>query len=337
MKAYKGFWVLVCSAVIFGVCPKLTLGQNASSQSGVLEQRLQTLAAEFPGKVGVFVRNADTGAEVAIHADEMFPMASTYKVAIMTQVFREVDAGRMSLDERVTLTEADRRAGSGLFLFMKPGLNPTIHDLLLLMITVSDNEATDLLLKRVGAANVTAMLRQLGIRDFRVDRSTEQIIGDWLGAADSKLRGISAAQMLAKPDQFGSLTREQLDTAARAFADDPRDHTSPRAMADLLTKIVKHEAASEKSCEDMLAIMTEQQLRGRIPRYLEEIRTATKSGTIGPVTNDVGVLYIGKQHVVVSVYTLKANPLVTTETAEQFIGRTARVVYDYFQDAAAVH
>jgi beta-lactamase class A len=300
-------------------------------QAPVLERRLQTLSSEFPGKVGIFVRNVETGAEVAIHADEMFPMASTYKVAIMTQVFREVDAGRMSLDERVTLTESDRRAGSGLFTVMKPGLNPTIHDLLLLMITVSDNEATDLLLKRVGAANVTAMLRQLGIRDFRVDRSTEQIIGDWLGAADPKLRGISAAQMLEHPEQFAGLTRDQLDSAARAFADDPRDHTSPHAMAELLTKIVKNEAASEKSCRDMLGIMREQQLRGRIPRYLEEIPTATKSGTIGPVTNDVGVLFAGKQHVIVSVYTLKTNPDVETELAEEFIGHVARVAHDYFE------
>jgi beta-lactamase class A len=337
MKAYKGRLLLVCFAVLPAICPGPANSQETAAPAGILEQRLQSLAAEFPGKTGIFVRNVESGAEVALRADEMFPMASTYKVAIMTQVFREADAGRISLDERVTLTEADRRAGSGLFIFMKPGLNPTIHDLLLLMITVSDNEATDLLLKRVGAANVTAMLRQLGIRDFRVDRSTEQIIGDWLGAADPKLRGISAAQMLAKPEQFGSLTRAQLDAAARAFADDPRDHTSPRAMAELLTKIVKNEAASEKSCRDMLAIMAEQQLRGRIPRYLEEVRTATKSGTIGPVANDVGVLYVDKQHVVVSVYTLKANPDVTTETAEQFIGRTARVVYDYFQDASAPH
>jgi beta-lactamase class A len=318
--------------------PSVLRGQGAAApQAEILRERLQAMAAEFPGKAGIFVRNVETGAEVAIHADDLFPMASTYKVAIMTQVFREVDAGRISLDERVTLGESDRRAGSGLFVFMKPGLSPTIHDLLLLMITVSDNEATDLLLKRVGAGNVTAMLRQIGIRDFRVDRSTEQIIGDWLGAADPKLRGISAAQMLAKPEQFGSLTREQLDAAARAFADDPRDHTSPKAMAELLTKIVKNEAASEKSCQDMLGIMTEQQLRGRIPRYLEELTTATKSGTIGPVTNDVGVINVGKQHIVVSVYTLKENSSVETELAEEFIARVALVAYDYFQDIASVH
>jgi len=328
----------VSLVLALAVWPATLRGQGtAVPQAEVLQHRLQTMAAAFPGKVGIFVRNVETGAEVSIHADEMFPMASTYKVAIMTQVFREVDAERMSLDERVTLTESDRRAGSGLFVFMKPGLAPTIHDLLLLMITVSDNEATDLLLRRVGAANVTAMLRQLGIRDFRVDRSTEQIIGDWLGAADARFRGISAAQMLAKEELFATLSREQLDNAARAFADDPRDHTSPKAMADLLTKIVKSEAASEKSCRDMLQIMAEQQLRGRIPRYLEEVTTSTKSGTIGPVTNDVGVINAGKQHIVVSVYTLKANSGVETELAEEFIGRVARASYDYFQDTASVH
>ena len=164
---------MVAAVLVF--CGRAWCGQANNAQAPILDQRLQTLTAEFPGKAGIFVRNVETGVEVSVHADEMFPMASTYKVAIMTQVFREVDAGRMSLDERVTLSESDRRAGSGLFVMMKPGLNPTIHDLLLLMITVSDNEATDLLLKRVGAANVTAMLRQLDIRDFRVGELQRQL------------------------------------------------------------------------------------------------------------------------------------------------------------------
>src|SRR5215472_4520284 len=117
--------------------PAVMYGQTSPSRSEVLQKRLAEVAASFPGKVGVFVRNVETGAEAGLNADDQFPMASTYKVAIMTQVFREAEAGRIKLDERVTLTPADARLGSGLLPYFSPGLSPTIHDLLLLMITLS--------------------------------------------------------------------------------------------------------------------------------------------------------------------------------------------------------
>lgn len=306
---------------------------KASANLEVLRARLAEVAASFPGKVGVFVRNVETGAETGVNADEQFPMASTYKVAIMALVFREAEAGRIKLDERVTLTAADMRLGSGLLPYFTTGLNPTIHDLLLLMITVSDNVATDLLLKRVCAKNVTAMLRQLGIEGMRVDRSTEEIIGSYLEAADPKFRGVSGAELAAHPERFPAMTKEATERANQAIVDNPRDHASPRAMADLLTKIVKNQAASEKSCADMLGIMQAQQLRTRIQRYLENVPTATKNGTIGYATNDVGVLYLGKQHLVVSIYTLKGSSTVSSEQAEERIGKLARAAYDYFEDA----
>ena len=104
-------------------------------------------------------------------------------------------------------------------------------------------------------------------------------------------------------------------------------------MVDLLTKIFRAQAASEKSCHDMLEIMQQQQLRTRIHRYLENATVASKNGTIGYVTNDVGIVYANKHHLVVSVYTLKANSNVTTEQAEELIGRIARVAYNYFEDS----
>ena len=310
---------------------------GATSNPTVLQDRLNELAASFPGKAGVYVRNVETGATAAVHADDTYPMASTYKVAIMLQVFRQVEAGKISLDERVTLKQSDLRPGSGLLQYMATGIAPTIHDLLLMMITVSDNEATDILLNRVGAANVTATLRSLGILNFRVDRSTEQIISDWLGAADPQFRGKTAAEILAHPEAFAKLTQEQMDKASQSLTDDPRDHASPRAMGELLEKIVKSEAASEQSCRDMLRIMQEQEHRDRISRYMGEMTTATKSGTIGATTNDVGVLYVGKQHVVIAVYTVKASSLVQTEQAEDLIGRIAKTTYDYFNADGASH
>jgi beta-lactamase class A len=334
-KQHFRFCALVLLACLFTPVG-LEAQESAVRSDDVLRRRLEQLAASFPGKVGIFARNIETGAEAGVNAGDQFPMASTYKVAIMVQVFRDMEAGRLSLGQRIPLGESDRRLGSGLLPYMNPGLNPTLHDLLLLMITLSDNEATDLLLKRVGAANVTATLRQLGIQNMRVDRSTEELIGDWLSAADPSFRGLQATEFLAHPEKLSKLSHAQIERADRAFVDDPRDHTSPRAMADLLTKIFRAEAASEKSCRDMLDIMQQQQLRTRIHRYLEDVTIASKNGTIGYVTNDVGILYAGKQHIVLSIYTLKANSEVTTEQAEECIARIARAAYDYFEDAASV-
>src|SRR5262249_28350303 len=98
---------------IVAVCAMLCGSAAAYGQSSaeLLQKRLAEIAASFPGKVGVFVRNVETGVETGVNADEQFPMASTYKVAIMAQVFREAEAGRIKLDERVTLTAADARLG----------------------------------------------------------------------------------------------------------------------------------------------------------------------------------------------------------------------------------
>lgn len=333
-KYFRSCTLFLLAGLFTSIC--LDAQESPVRSNDVIQRRLERLAASFPGKIGIFARDIETGAEGGFNADDQFPMASTYKVAIMVQVFREVDAGHISLDQRIPLGESDRRLGSGLLPYMTPGLNPTLHDLLLLMITLSDNEATDLLLKRVGAANVTATLRQLGVRNMRVDRSTEEVIGDWLASADPSFRGLQATEVLAHPEKFSKLSHEQTERADRAIVDDPRDHTSPRAMADLLTKIFRGEAASQKSCRDMLDIMQQQQLRTRIHRYLEDVTIASKNGTIGYVTNDVGILYAGKQHIVLSIYTLKANSEVTTEQAEERIGRIARAAYDYFEDATSV-
>lgn len=334
MNRNHAVWAL--SLLMLTTGSSILHGESASgAREEVLEARLQQIAASFPGKAGVFVRDVETGSEAGIHADEEFPMASTYKVAIMTQVFRDVEAGRLSLTERVPLTENDVRPGSGLLSFMAPRLAPTIHDLILMMITVSDNEATDLLLRRVGAARVDATLHQLGIRDMRVDRPTLELIKDWLAVANPHFHDVSAIELVKNPALYENLNREQMEKADEALTADPRDHSSPRAMADLLTKIVKSEAASPAACADMLKIMQAQQLRTRIHRYLEGVTIASKNGTIGATTNDVGVLYAGNHHIVVSVYTLKGNSDVQTEQAEEFIGRVARAAYDYYQDKSA--
>jgi beta-lactamase class A len=321
------FWLAVVGLVVSALAAPAAAGELAA-----LQRQVEQLARSFPGTVGVYARNLETGEEVAANADQLFPMASVYKIPILVELFRQADAGRFSLDERVTLTDAERTLGSGLLTYMSAGLQPTLRDLALLMIVVSDNEATDILLKRVGAANVTATMRALGVAQIRVDRTTAELITDWLGYAHEELRGKSPAFLLANPDYTAArMTPERMEQASRAFVEDRRDVASPRAMAELVAKIVRGEAASAAACQEMMQILNQQQFRQRLPRLLPPgVRAAHKTGTIGYTTNDAGVIYVGTQPVVLAVFTLRANNSVLTREAEERIGQIARAVFDYF-------
>jgi beta-lactamase class A len=283
-----------------GVLVLSIAARAAEEKPSPLEARLAEIATSFPGTIGVFVRNLESGEEARLNAEKTFPMASVYKIPIMVQVFRDAEAGKISLDERIELRAEDRRPGSGLLRLMTPGLKPTVSDLLYFMITISDNEATDLLLGRVGADKVTASIRALGIADMSVDRPTQTLIQNWLASPNAK------------------------------FIDDKRDQASPRAMVDLLTKIHRGEAAAADSCKKMIDILKQQQFRERIPRHLPPTVVAHKTGTIGFTTNDAGIMTVGSRHVALAIFTLKGDLKVPTESAQETIGLLARAVYDYF-------
>ena len=110
-------------------------------------------------------RNLASGAEVHVDADELYPMASCFKIPIMVEVMRQVDAGLVRLDDRLTLTEADKSPGSTL-IHCHEGLRPSVRDLLYLMITLSDNTATDMLWRLVGLGSVNETMRRLGLESI---------------------------------------------------------------------------------------------------------------------------------------------------------------------------
>ncbi len=303
-------------------------GRRSADRLDRLRQRLESEVAGFPGTVGLAVRDLVTGEEISIEGDREFPMASVYKIPIMVEVFRQVDAGRMTLSDRVSLSAADRTLGSGILTLLSDGLTPTIRDLLTLMIVLSDNEATDLLLKRVGAANVTASMRGLGLHHIRVDRTTFEMIRDFLLFADERFRGKSAAEIMAL-SRADEPAPDRYSVAEREFAKMPLDVASPREMALLLGKIVRGEAASRASCEMMMTILRQQMFNHRLPRYLpESAAMAHKTGTIGSTTNDAGVFFVHGRPIALVLFTVDKR--VARGEVEERMGRLARMVYDYF-------
>ena len=104
-----------------------------------LTERLAQIERDSGCELGIFVHNLQTGEETALHADALYPMASTFKVPILVTAFQQIAAGRLRLDDRRSLLDAAKAPGSGILPHFEAGLTPSLLDLLTLMIIISDN------------------------------------------------------------------------------------------------------------------------------------------------------------------------------------------------------
>lgn len=302
-----------------------------------LRTRIEAIVADADGTIGCAVRDLADGTEIGVRLDDGFPMASVCKVPILVAAYRRVDAGTLSISDRIPLDDAHRTAGSGVLNYFDSGLNSTLRDLLHLMIIVSDNAATDLVLDRIGGpAAVTATLRELGLDAIRVDRSIANLLGDYFIALDPSLAGMRYGEWDARVAAVPGLKERSNDLAvvrdAVNVAASGRDLSSPRAMGRLLGQIARNECATPESCAGMLEILGRQQLNGRLPRQLPAFsKFPHKTGTLGSgaVVNDAGVLFLaGAPVAAVAVFcTDMRDPIAVTETRLAEIGRA---VHNHF-------
>ncbi len=286
--------------------------------------------------MGVAIQDVTTGVEIGIALDDLFPMASVCKTPILVEAYRRVDAGQLALKERIEITRETRVPGSGLLNFFEEGLRPCLRDLLLLMIVVSDNSATDLVLGAVdGPQSVTSAMRGLGLDNIRLDRTIQQLLHDIHVAIDPAAEGLTFHQFRALLDSDEELEARFRDTE-RAFTaiqmvTTGQDVASPRDVARLYGQIARSECASPESCFAILETLERQQLRGRLPRNLPlNTRCCHKTGTLGNgnVCNDSGLIYVGDRPIAVAVLSkdVKQDPA-ETNTA---IAKIGRIVYDHF-------
>ncbi len=220
------------------------LGAQAFAQSkdvnlSRLEREMARLAQVAGGVVGATAIHLETGRKASINGAERFPMASTFKVPIAVELLRRVDSGELRLDQMIELKPTDIHPGSGTLsdLFNKPGVALSVRNLLELMMLISDNSATDVCLRLAGGAPaVTARMRALGITGINVDRSTLQLISDWIGIDKPADRDVDLAT-------FGRLSSavkaEERSAAGKRFDADPRDTSTPEAMTALLEMIFR--------------------------------------------------------------------------------------------------
>ncbi len=140
-----------------------------------LEDDLRALLATRAGTWGLYARRLDTGETVAIRSDEVMPAQSSVKVCVLLTYTKAIRLGSEERDRRVTLRSEDHELGSGVLRYLAPGLSPTLNDLAWLMIVLSDNVATRMLIRELGGNHVVnEQMDALGLPTLRLHDSLQQ-------------------------------------------------------------------------------------------------------------------------------------------------------------------
>jgi beta-lactamase class A len=238
------------------------------SRQSLLENRLAAAQAHYSGQFSLAARNLRTGEEILVDPMRSYPTASTFKVPLMVEVFRQIEAGEFALEDRVALKDTDKVDGSGVLRDLQPGIAPTIHDLLMLMIIVSDNTATNMLLERVGGGDVvTATMAGMGLGSIEIRNKID----------------------------FDAIAN---DNRALAVA-------SPWDLMLIQAGLAAGTVVSAGASETMLAIESRQHYLGQAPRYFgynpyapeyevdPPMKVYVKTGSLKGMRADTGLLRLG--------------------------------------------
>ncbi len=298
-----------------------------------LQHELDRLASSLDGSVGVYALDLRSGRTATVNPDLRFPMASTVKLPVAVHILRLVDEGRLDLRQQVLLKEGDiyPEMGGPLDTHLTPGSAITVRDLLHMMLTVSDNNATDILIRLGGSAQaVDARMRALGIRGIRVDRYIWEMLAHFYGDPDASAQ---APLALADYARLASTKRSEEDYRRYKgmYNDDPRDTSTPAGMASLLALIWEGKALKPETTAVLKSILLgcrtgQSRLKGMLPHGTP---VAHKTGSVDDVANDVGVLALpeGRGDVVVAVFVVSGQGEAAKDGT---IAQLARAAYDYF-------
>ncbi len=321
--------------VAFAALALLAASSVPAASSSAIEAEISRIAQPVDGTIGIAAWRLDgSGPRVLVNADQRFPMASTFKVAVAGTILSKVDRGEISLDRLVPVDPAMMVQSEGLAsTFRHPGVSVSVKNLLELMLTVSDNSATDVLTKLAGGpAAITAWVRAQGIEGLRVDRDTAGLIRDFYHLPSGPFPQALEAGLKADPT-----LEDRSDKANGEFDSDPRDTATPVAMANLLQRIFTGKALRPASTELLTEIMERNttgkaRIRGRLP---EGTVVAEKTGTIGGSLNDVGMITLpgaaGK--VILAVFIKQSKK--PFDDRERAIADVSRAIYDYYLLGAA--
>ena len=248
---------------------------SAQDQSSLLAEIVR-LEAEFGGRLGFMAKNLSTGETVRYNATERFPTASVIKLPVMAAFFHLVDEKKIDPGSIVTLREEDKKPGSGILQYLSSGDQITLLDAVKLMITLSDNSATNLVLDRLAPSHAERM----------------SVVNDFLLARG--LRNTKILNRLYSPE-----TKLDTGEALRYGI----GVSTPEDMVALLEALHNRTLASAASCDAMFAILKSQFYDDMIPRLLpQNIQVAHKTGFVNETRVDVGLIQSDKSATALAIF-----------------------------------
>lgn len=282
---------LFCLALFLTVEPSLFAQRNrtqptpkaeikniaASASAPTLDERIKTALADFQGSAWIYAKNLDNGKVYELRADERVRTASTIKLAIMIEVFAQVAENKLKLSDKIALK--GKQGGSGILGEFSEGTEIDLKTLVNLMIVVSDNTATNLILDKVTADAVNARMERLGFNNIRSLRK----IG---GGGEAKIANEGINRLFG----IGSSTM--------------------REMGRLMEMLERGEIVSKQASADMIAILRRQQYTDGIGRgLLDTTPIASKSGALDRLRSDVGIIYTRRGRIAMAI-TIDEMPIV---------------------------
>jgi beta-lactamase class A len=232
-----------------------------------LGARIDALTRDFRGTIVLYAKNLDTGREFGRGADQRVRTASTIKLPILCALESLIAAGKVRWDERLRMNADDKVSGSGVLADLEDGTELSIRNLATLMIVVSDNTATNLLLDRITADAVNDHLDTLGLTGTR---SLRKVRGD--GANLKPPTGWSRAGLIDANQKYGLGV------------------STPREMVKLLELLHTGRVVDRQVSDDIVGILARQHDRSSIARHTSD-RVANKSGSLDALRSDVGIVY----------------------------------------------
>src|SRR5712691_6847567 len=218
-------------------------GQVRDSSS--LDARLRAEVTPFKGKIILFAKNLDTGETYSLNGDERVRTASTIKIAVMIEAFGRAAEGRAKWTDELVLTKAARYGGSGVLPEMADGLQLTLRDCVNLMMLISDNTATNMVLDYLTTDAVNARMNSLGFKSTRIMRR----VGS------------------------GGESKEGKDPDNKRFG---LGVATPREMVLLLEKLERGEVINAAASKEMIELMKREQVHYAIGRTLWNVPMASK-------------------------------------------------------------
>ncbi|NMP20984.1 serine hydrolase [Sulfobacillus harzensis] len=220
---------------------------------------IESLIHKLDGEYSLYAKNLKTGKAISWREHEVMPSASLIKVPIMAEIFRRVEEEHLDLDDTLTMKREDQVSGSGVLMDLTPGLKLSVRDLTTLMITVSDNTATNLLIDWVGVDAVNHVIRRLGLTHTALERRLQRV-----------------------PTERARINR-----------------TTAYDMSLLMELLARGEAISAAVSEQMVGILQRCQAPisiapamppSEVPATLPRLKVAHKTGSLASARHDSGIV-----------------------------------------------